>query len=105
VLAERHLEKTPIGYIQWRFQDGHDREDLAVPDDLSLTCYRRTLGKSNPGVDGRRKAYIGSRLGRARRFQAQSRGRSTSIAVMHAKLSDICAVGYGATKAQEVVPI
>ncbi|KAF9244944.1 P-loop containing nucleoside triphosphate hydrolase protein [Melanogaster broomeanus] len=22
---ERHLEKTPIGYIQWRFQDGHDR--------------------------------------------------------------------------------
>ncbi|KAG6830458.1 hypothetical protein H0H92_000611 [Tricholoma furcatifolium] len=21
---ERHLEKTPIGYIQWRFQDGHD---------------------------------------------------------------------------------
>jgi len=25
---ERHLEKTPIGYIQWRFQDGHDREIL-----------------------------------------------------------------------------
>ncbi|KAF8441475.1 P-loop containing nucleoside triphosphate hydrolase protein [Boletus edulis BED1] len=25
---ERHLEKTPIGYIQWRFQDGHDREVL-----------------------------------------------------------------------------
>ena len=23
---ERHLEKTPIAYIQWRFQDGHDRE-------------------------------------------------------------------------------
>ena len=23
--AERHLEKTPIQYIQWRFQDGHDR--------------------------------------------------------------------------------
>lgn len=23
---ERHLEKTPIGYIQWRFQDGHDRK-------------------------------------------------------------------------------
>lgn len=22
---ERHLEKTPIQYIQWRFQDGHDR--------------------------------------------------------------------------------
>ncbi|RDB25179.1 mRNA export factor elf1 [Hypsizygus marmoreus] len=25
---EHHLEKTPIGYIQWRFQDGHDRELL-----------------------------------------------------------------------------
>lgn len=25
-LSERHLEKTPIGYIQWRFQDGHDRK-------------------------------------------------------------------------------
>lgn len=25
-IIERHLEKTPIGYIQWRFQDGHDRE-------------------------------------------------------------------------------
>ncbi|KAI0051246.1 hypothetical protein FA95DRAFT_1628606 [Auriscalpium vulgare] len=25
---EHHLEKTPIQYIQWRFQDGHDREVL-----------------------------------------------------------------------------
>ncbi|KZV88309.1 mRNA export factor elf1 [Exidia glandulosa HHB12029] len=25
---ERHLEKTAIQYIQWRFQDGHDREEL-----------------------------------------------------------------------------
>lgn len=25
---ERHLEKTPVQYIQWRFQDGHDREIL-----------------------------------------------------------------------------
>lgn len=24
-VLERHLEKTPIQYIQWRFQDGHDR--------------------------------------------------------------------------------
>ncbi|KAI5123665.1 hypothetical protein M0805_001694 [Coniferiporia weirii] len=23
---EQHLEKTPIQYIQWRYQDGHDRE-------------------------------------------------------------------------------
>jgi elongation factor 3 len=27
---ERHLEKTPIAYIQWRFQDGHDREHCAA---------------------------------------------------------------------------
>jgi len=25
---DRHLEKTPIQYIQWRYQDGHDREVL-----------------------------------------------------------------------------
>ena len=25
---EQHLEKTPIQYIQWRYQDGHDRELL-----------------------------------------------------------------------------
>lgn len=25
LFLERHLEKTPIQYIQWRFQDGHDR--------------------------------------------------------------------------------
>ncbi|EJD03132.1 uncharacterized protein FOMMEDRAFT_123325 [Fomitiporia mediterranea MF3/22] len=25
---EQHLEKTPIQYIQWRYQDGHDRETL-----------------------------------------------------------------------------
>jgi hypothetical protein len=34
VLVERHLEKTPIGYIQWRFQDGHDRPYFLVPDDF-----------------------------------------------------------------------
>lgn len=28
--AERHLEKTPIQYIQWRFQDGHDRMRSSV---------------------------------------------------------------------------
>ncbi|GJJ06507.1 hypothetical protein Clacol_000699 [Clathrus columnatus] len=25
---DRHLEKTPMQYIQWRYQDGHDREIL-----------------------------------------------------------------------------
>ncbi|KAG9019271.1 hypothetical protein FRB90_004540 [Tulasnella sp. 427] len=25
---EQHLEKTPVGYIQWRFQAGHDKEIL-----------------------------------------------------------------------------
>ena len=34
VLVERHLEKTPIGYIQWRFQDGHDREYFPEPAGL-----------------------------------------------------------------------
>lgn len=26
---DQHLEKTPIAYIQWRYQDGHDREMLS----------------------------------------------------------------------------
>jgi elongation factor 3 len=30
-LLERHLEKTPIQYIQWRFQDGHDRKFSVYP--------------------------------------------------------------------------
>lgn len=25
---DQHLEKTPVAYIQWRYQDGHDRELL-----------------------------------------------------------------------------
>ncbi|KAI5449877.1 [NU+] prion formation protein 1 [Naganishia albida] len=25
---DQHLEKTPVAYIQWRYQDGHDREML-----------------------------------------------------------------------------
>ena len=34
VTPERHLEKTPIQYIQWRFQDGHDRTFIPV----SMLC-------------------------------------------------------------------
>lgn len=36
VHVERHLEKTPIAYIQWRFQDGHDRAYVSlVKSDIS----------------------------------------------------------------------
>ena len=37
--VERHLEKTPIAYIQWRFQDGHDREHWpTICHHLMLKC-------------------------------------------------------------------
>ena len=64
-IAERHLEKTPIQYIQWRFQDGHDRMYLFQ---ASLRCWiartrriltvalsRRDLGEGHSRSHGRRQ--------------------------------------------------
>jgi len=34
---ERHLEKTPIQYIQWRFQDGHDRKSTRSIRRIAIT--------------------------------------------------------------------
>jgi elongation factor 3 len=51
--VEHHLEKTPIAYIQWRFQDGHDRGFLFslspehVKDQALILKVRRALGKVN----------------------------------------------------------
>lgn len=47
---DRHLEKTPIGYIQWRFQDGHDRELLekatrVLTDEEKLVFDQEWVGK------------------------------------------------------------
>ncbi|KIK67175.1 hypothetical protein GYMLUDRAFT_37228 [Collybiopsis luxurians FD-317 M1] len=47
---EHHLEKTPIQYIQWRFQDGHDREILekatrALTDEEKLLLDQDWVGK------------------------------------------------------------
>ncbi|TBU49489.1 P-loop containing nucleoside triphosphate hydrolase protein [Dichomitus squalens] len=48
---ERHLEKTPIQYIQWRFQDGHDREILekatrALTDEDKALLETEFVGKN-----------------------------------------------------------
>ncbi|KAF9070114.1 P-loop containing nucleoside triphosphate hydrolase protein [Rhodocollybia butyracea] len=48
---ERHLEKTPIQYIQWRFQDGHDREILekatrALTDEEKVVLDQDWIGKN-----------------------------------------------------------
>ncbi|KAH7929882.1 hypothetical protein BV22DRAFT_1001756 [Leucogyrophana mollusca] len=49
--SEHHLEKTPIGYIQWRFQDGHDRELLekatrALTDEEKALLDQDWVGKN-----------------------------------------------------------
>ena len=65
-IAERHLEKTPIQYIQWRFQDGHDRMYLfqaslrcwiaRTRHTLTVALSRRDLGEGHSRSHGRRQS-------------------------------------------------
>ncbi|TFK44422.1 P-loop containing nucleoside triphosphate hydrolase protein [Crucibulum laeve] len=52
---ERHLEKTPIGYIQWRFQDGHDRELLEKATRVLTDEEKAILDKEWVGKDGSKR--------------------------------------------------
>lgn len=52
---ERHLEKTPIGYIQWRFQDGHDREILEKSTRMITPEEQAILEKDWIGRDGSKR--------------------------------------------------
>ncbi|KAK0195373.1 P-loop containing nucleoside triphosphate hydrolase protein [Armillaria mellea] len=52
---ERHLEKTPIGYIQWRFQDGHDRELLEKSTRVLTDAEKRILDTEWVGKDGSKR--------------------------------------------------
>ncbi|KAK0485759.1 hypothetical protein IW261DRAFT_1451853 [Armillaria novae-zelandiae] len=52
---ERHLEKTPIGYIQWRFQDGHDRELLEKTTRVLTDAEKRILDTEWVGKDGSKR--------------------------------------------------
>lgn len=77
--TERHLEKTPIQYIQWRFQDGHDREYLSTvhsaPSKLlmpSLIVNRRDLGEGHPRPDRRGEGAARDRVCRQERAAPQA---------------------------------
>jgi elongation factor 3 len=52
---ERHLEKTPIQYIQWRFQDGHDRELLEKATRVLTDEEKRVLDQDWVGKDGSKR--------------------------------------------------
>ena len=60
---ERHLEKTPIQYIQWRFQDGHDRgltsrSDESRPLTDTLLCVGEILEKVTRVLTPEEKALL-----------------------------------------------
>ncbi|KAJ3933182.1 MAG: P-loop containing nucleoside triphosphate hydrolase protein [Lentinula lateritia] len=52
---ERHLEKTPIQYIQWRFQDGHDREILEKATRILTDEEKLVLDQDWVGKDGSKR--------------------------------------------------
>ncbi|KAH8828260.1 ABC transporter-domain-containing protein [Flagelloscypha sp. PMI_526] len=52
---EKHLEKTPIQYIQWRFQDGHDRELLEKSTRVLTEEEQRVLDQEWVGRDGSKR--------------------------------------------------
>ncbi|KAF7428287.1 hypothetical protein PC9H_007508 [Pleurotus ostreatus] len=52
---ERHLEKTPIQYIQWRFQDGHDRELLEKATRALTPEEKELMEKDWVGRDGSKR--------------------------------------------------
>ncbi|KAF5325821.1 hypothetical protein D9611_000032 [Ephemerocybe angulata] len=52
---ERHLEKTPIQYIQWRFQDGHDRELLEKSTRVLTEEEKKVLNQDWVGKDGSKR--------------------------------------------------
>lgn len=52
---ERHLEKTPIQYIQWRFQDGHDRELLEKSSRVLTEEDKKLLDQEWVGKDGSKR--------------------------------------------------
>ncbi|KAJ7761046.1 P-loop containing nucleoside triphosphate hydrolase protein [Mycena metata] len=52
---EHHLEKTPIGYIQWRFQDGHDRELLEKATHVLTPEEKLVLEQEWVGKDGSKR--------------------------------------------------
>lgn len=107
---ERHLEKTPIQYIQWRFQDGHDREPAGLSGKLRpltdvLLC-RRDPGEGYPSFDSRGTGVARSGLGWEEWNQAQDGGGLMGfIKLWCRRLIQDLIDDYGSAKTEEIVPI
>ncbi|EJT97252.1 hypothetical protein DACRYDRAFT_25084 [Dacryopinax primogenitus] len=52
---DRHLEKTPVQYIQWRYQDGHDRELLEKATRVLTDAERAQLEVEFVGKNGEKR--------------------------------------------------
>ncbi|KZT50855.1 hypothetical protein CALCODRAFT_504239 [Calocera cornea HHB12733] len=52
---DRHLEKTPVQYIQWRYQDGHDRELLEKSTRVMTDEEKAQLEVEFVGKNGERR--------------------------------------------------
>ncbi|ESK96628.1 mrna export factor elf1 [Moniliophthora roreri MCA 2997] len=52
---DRHLEKTSVEYIQWRFQDGHDREILEKATRVLTEEDKRTMDQEWVGRNGTKR--------------------------------------------------
>ncbi|KAF8305161.1 hypothetical protein DL93DRAFT_2089730 [Clavulina sp. PMI_390] len=75
---EKHLEKTAVAYIQWRFQDGHDREMLekatrVVSDEEKAMMEQEFVGKNG---ERRKIEYILGRqkLKKSLQYEVKWRG-------------------------------
>lgn len=55
IFSEQHLEKTPIGYIQWRFQAGHDKEVLEKITRVLTPEEKELLEKEWVGRNGEKR--------------------------------------------------
>ncbi|KDQ21428.1 hypothetical protein BOTBODRAFT_168695 [Botryobasidium botryosum FD-172 SS1] len=52
---EHHLEKTPIAYIQWRYQDGHDREILEKATRVMTKEEKAVMDQDFVGKNGEKR--------------------------------------------------
>lgn len=55
LLSEQHLEKTPVGYIQWRYQAGHDKEMLEKVTRVLTAEDKELLEKDWVGRNGEKR--------------------------------------------------
>ncbi|KAH8119240.1 P-loop containing nucleoside triphosphate hydrolase protein [Phellopilus nigrolimitatus] len=74
---EQHLEKTPIQYIQWRYQDGHDREILEKATRVLTEEEKAQMEVPFVGKDGstRKLEYILGRQKLKKSFQYEIKWR------------------------------